>query len=183
MTCPPNAFRSGEALIRSSRAPRSRAAGASPRQRMGKPPGRPGQSRRSRTVCMATSPRHRVVIVGVGLRRALRREVPAAGAGRGDAHRPDEPPPLPAAAVPGGDRHPLAGRHRACRRATSCASTTTSRSCSARSPGSTSTRARWRRRGPTGARSTLSYDSLDRRRRGRAVVLRPRRVRTSGRPG
>ena len=44
------------------------------------------------------------------LRRAVRREVPPAGARAGDAHRPEEPPPVPAAALPGGDRHPVGGR-------------------------------------------------------------------------
>ena len=41
-----------------------------------------------------------------------------------------------------------------------CASTTTSRWCWARSPASTSTRARWRRPARTGVPLTLPYDSL-----------------------
>ncbi len=47
------------------------------------------------------------------LRRAVRSPRPQARAGPCDAHRPHEPPPLPAAPLPGGHRHPLGGPDRA----------------------------------------------------------------------
>ncbi len=56
---------------------------------------------------------HRVVIVGIGLRRAVRGEVPARRVDRGDADRSHQPPPVPAAAVPGRDRHPVGRSDRA----------------------------------------------------------------------
>ena len=92
------------------------------------------------------------------VRRAVRRQGAAPRAGRGGGGRPHQPPPLPAAALP--------GRHRECspratsrrRSATSCATSATRASCSARSSTSTSTTGgsrstRWdaRRRCPTTA--------------------------------
>ena len=46
-------------------------------------------------------------------RRARRRAGAEACAGRSHAARPAQPPPVPAAALPGGDGRPLARRHRA----------------------------------------------------------------------
>ena len=48
----------------------------------------------------------------VGLRGALRNEGAQEARRRRDDGRQDHPPPLPAAALPGRDRHPLAGRDR-----------------------------------------------------------------------
>ena len=69
-------------------------------------------------------------------RRRLRRPGAAAGAGRRRCrrhrHRPAQLSSLPAAALPGGDRRPVAGRRSPRRSAPSCARRPTSRCCWAR---------------------------------------------------
>ncbi len=102
---------------------------------------------------------HKVVVIGSGFgglfgTKALRKRA------RGRHHgRQDDAPPLPAAALPGGDRHPLRGRDRAARPARSSAARTTRRSCSARSPASTSRPARSPATS-SAARPSRAYDSL-----------------------
>ena len=95
---------------------------------------------------------------------------------RRDGDRPHEPPPLPAAALPGGHRHPRRGRHRAADPRRPAPAAQRERACSARSSTSTSTHA-----GVTvdtlGRRSELPYDSLIVAAGAHAVVLRPPRVR------
>ena len=58
------------------------------------------------------SPRHRVVVIGSGLRRTVRHQGAAAQRRRGDVGRQDDAPPLPAVAVPGGDGNLVARRDR-----------------------------------------------------------------------
>ena len=53
-----------------------------------------------------------VVIVGGGFAGLSRRPGARRRRGRGDGRRPPQPPRVPAAALPGGHRRPVAGRHR-----------------------------------------------------------------------
>ena len=89
----------------------------------------------------ATTPqRHQVVVIGSGFgglfaTKALRRaDVDVTLISE------DHPPPLPAAALPGGDRHPVRGRDRAGDPRDPAPRRRTRACCSARSPTSTSTR-------------------------------------------
>ena len=99
---------------------------------------------------------------------------------RGHARRPRQPPPVPAAALPGRRRasSPRARSPRRC--AASCAGRRTRASCSPRSPASTSTAGRARPRARRRA-ATLAYDSLIVA-AGASLLLRPRRV-GAGRAG
>ena len=56
--------------------------------------------------------RPRIVIVGGGFGGLSAARSPARRASRRHADRPDQPLSVPAAALPGGDRRPVAGRHR-----------------------------------------------------------------------
>ena len=125
-------------------------------------------------------PAHRVVIVGGGFgglfaARALRRE-----RRRDHARRPRPAPPVPAAALPGGDRDPVRGPDRGARCATCSSATATSSACWPRSSTSTSRPGGSSPQRPGGERIDAALRRPDRRRRRPPVLLRARRVRAVG---
>ena len=107
----------------------------------------------------AASDRHQVVVIGSGFGGLFGTKALAAFRRRRDHGREDDPPPLPAAALPGRDRHPLRGRDRPADPRDPGAARRTPRCCSARSPASTSRR-RPSPRTCSAARPSTPYDSL-----------------------
>ena len=93
------------------------------------------------------------------LRRPLRHQGAAPLRRRRHDGRQDHPPPLPAAALPGGDRHPLRRARSRRRPARSWPARRTPRCCSARSPASTST-AQTVTSQVLGRETVTPYDSL-----------------------